>query len=61
MVLKKSSWIFERLEMMVIKKFYQNSEMIEELCVLLRVPMLPKNERLSAKGHPIINKRNDFE
>jgi hypothetical protein len=61
MVLKKNSWMFERLEKIVIKKFYQHSEMIEELCVLLRVPMLPKNGRLSAKDHPIINKRNDFE
>jgi hypothetical protein len=43
--------------MILIEKFYQNFEMTEELFVLLLVPMLPKNEILSAKDHPIINKK----
>jgi hypothetical protein len=43
--------------MNLVEKFYQNFEMTEELFVLLLVPMLPKNEILSAKDHPIINKK----
>ncbi len=42
-------------EDLFFEKFYQNFEKRKELFVLLLVPMLPKNEKLSAKDHPIIN------
>jgi hypothetical protein len=54
---RKKLIFFLRIQMILIEKFYQNFEMTEELFVLLLVPMLPKNEILSAKDHPIINKK----
>jgi hypothetical protein len=51
---KKKEFV-EKIRRIYLVKFYQNFEKIEELFVRLQVPMLPKNEKLSAKDHPIIN------
>jgi hypothetical protein len=55
MVLKKKFYLFEKFKEFILLNFYQNFEKREELFVLLQAPMLPKNEKLLAKDHPIIN------
>jgi hypothetical protein len=54
---KKESWLFCKDHLISMEEFYQNFGRTEELFALLLVPMMPRNEILSAKAHPIIEKK----